>query len=256
MQQPRLRIFAGPNGSGKSTLFDSFSKKYNTGYFLNADLIEDELSQKGFLDLSEFNLELNQDDLNEFFKTKRARTLLEKSIAGNHKIDISVIENMIVDKERSTHSYEGALISSFLRHHIQKKKFDFCFETVMSHASKIDEIIEAQNNGYKTYLYFICIDDPEVNISRVENRVQKGGHNVSNDKIKSRYYNTLENLILAIENTDKCYLFDNSEDRFRFIAQVVDGKLKIEIEPNMLPNWFINYVLNYYDINSASSTLE
>lgn len=51
MQQPRLRIFAGPNGSGKSTLFDSFSKKYNTGYFLNADLIEEELTKKGFLDL-------------------------------------------------------------------------------------------------------------------------------------------------------------------------------------------------------------
>ena len=27
-----------------------------------------------------------------------------------------------------------------------------------------------KQKGYKTYLYFICIDDPEVNVSRVENR--------------------------------------------------------------------------------------
>ena len=40
MSEARLRIFAGPNGSGKSTIFDSFSKKYNSDIFLNADLIE------------------------------------------------------------------------------------------------------------------------------------------------------------------------------------------------------------------------
>lgn len=59
MSLARLRVFAGLNGSGKSTLFYSFSKKYNTGVFLNADLIENALSIKGYIDLSEFNLKLN-----------------------------------------------------------------------------------------------------------------------------------------------------------------------------------------------------
>ncbi len=247
MPQPRLRVFAGPNGSGKSTLFESFSQKYDTGYFLNADLIEKELSIKGYLDLSEYNLELNQNDLVDFFKTERAKSLIEKALRDNHKIDFSICENMIVDKEKATHSYEGALISAFLRHHLLKKRIDFCFETVMSHPSKIDELIEARESGYKTYLYFICIDDPEVNISRVENRVQKGGHNVNKADIERRYYDTLNNLMQAIENTDKCYLFDNSQDKFRLIAKTVEGKLRIEIEPEFLPNWFINYVLKYYN---------
>jgi len=193
MSEARLRVFAGPNGSGKSTLFDSFSKKYNAGVFLNADLLEKELATKGFIDLSEFNLNLTQGDLDEFLKTERAVSLIKKSVDDNHKIDFSLKENIIVDVEKETHSYEGALISSFLRHHLQEKKIDFCFETVMSHPSKIEEIKEAKQKGYKTYLYFICIDDPEVNVSRVENRVEKGGHNVSPDKISSRYYNTLNN---------------------------------------------------------------
>jgi len=254
MPQPRLRVFAGPNGSGKSTLFESFSQKYNTGYFLNADLIEKELSTKGFLDLSDYDLELDQGDLDNFFATDRAKTLIDKASNDNHKIDISLNENMIVDKEKSTHSYEGALISAFLRYHLQKKRIDFCFETVMSHPSKIDEFIEARDNGYKTYLYFICIDDPEVNISRVENRVQKGGHDVASDKIESRYYNTLENLMSAIESTDKCYLFDNSQDKFRLIAKIVENKLRLEIEPEFLPNWFINYVLKYYNMDTAANS--
>ena len=252
MPQPRLRVFAGPNGSGKSTLFESFSQKYNTGYFLNADLIEKELSTKGYLDLSDYNLSLNQGDLDDFFATDRAKTLLEKAFNDNHPIDITLSQNMIVDKEKSTHSYEGAIISAFLRYHLQKKRIDFCFETVMSHPSKIDEFIEARDNGYKTYLYFICIDDPEVNISRVENRVQKGGHDVASDKIESRYYGTLDNLMSAIESVDKCYLFDNSQDRFRLIAIVVENSLKLEIEPEFLPNWFINYVLKYFNTDSAT----
>ncbi len=68
MPKPRLRVFAGPNGSGKSTLFDSFSKKYKTGPFLNADLIEKELATKGYVDLNDYDLSLTQADLDVFLK--------------------------------------------------------------------------------------------------------------------------------------------------------------------------------------------
>lgn len=129
---------------------------------------------------------------------------------------------------------------------MQEHKIDFCFESVMSHPSKIDEIKEAKQKGYKTYLYFICIDDIEVNISRVENRVEKGGHSVSIEKISNRYYNTLNNLINMIEIVDKCYLFDNSSDEFKLISKITQGRLSIEVEPDELPNWFVNYVLKFY----------
>lgn len=246
MSQSRLRIFAGPNGSGKSTLFESFTKKYSTGFFLNPDLIQKELKTKGYIDLNDYKLNLSQNDLDIFLKSNRAKPLIKKSRNDGYKINFEIKENIIVDAEKDTHSYEGALISAFLGYELQKKGVDYCFETVMSHSSKIDDIIEAKRNNYKTYFYFICIDDPEVNISRIENRVNKGGHNVASDKVKTRYYNTLNNLIKAIELCNKCYLFDNSEDRFRLIAKINNDKLKILTEPKDLPNWFVDYVLNYY----------
>lgn len=247
MSQQRLRIFAGPNGSGKTTLFEALAENYDTGIFLNADYIEKELSTKGFIDLTKYGLGLTEQDLQSFFQTDRAKSLISKASEAKHSIDISIKENIIVDKEKDTHSYEGALISAFIRYHLQKNHIDFCFETVMSHPSKIEELIEAKKNGYKIYLYFICIDDPEVNVSRVENRVVKGGHDVSADKISSRYYNTLKNLISAIEQSDKCYLFDNSGDEFRLIAKVNnEGNLSVEVEPNKLPNWFLENVLKHY----------
>lgn len=246
MSQKRLRIFAGPNGSGKTTLFEALAENYDTGIFLNADYIKKELSTKGFIDVEKYGLNLTEDDLERFLNTDRARSLIAKSIADNHSIDISIKENIIVDGEKETHSYEGALISSFIRFHLQKEGIDFCFETVMSHPSKIDEIIEAKKNGYKIYFYFICIDDPEVNISRVENRVVKGGHDVSTEKIESRYYNTLNNLISAVQECDKCYLFDNSGQEFRLIAKINNDSMSLEVEPDKLPNWFLENVLKYY----------
>ena len=45
----RLRVFAGPNGSGKSTLFQEIRNKFNTGYFVNSDEIEQEISKKGYI---------------------------------------------------------------------------------------------------------------------------------------------------------------------------------------------------------------
>lgn len=242
----RLRIFAGPNGSGKSTLFESFSKKYQTGIFLNADNIEIELTSKGFIDLNDFGLQLTQQDLNNFLETDIAKSFLQKAKANNVEIEFSIKENVIVDIEKESHSYEGAIISAFLRSKLQEEKKDFCFETVMSHHSKIQEIKEAKKNGYKTYLYFICIDDPEVNISRVENRVEKGGHPVAEEKIESRYYNALKNLIHALEYCDKCYFFDNSGEQFSLIAKINDSKLILQTDSNDLPQWFVQNVLHYY----------
>lgn len=154
MSVPRFRMFAGPNGSVKSTLFESFSKNYNTGFFINADFIEKELATKGYIDLNDFELTLNQSDLDLFLKTDVAKSLVKKSLDTGNAINFEIINNVIVDKAKDTHSYEGALISSFLKTKLQGKKLDFSFETVMSHPSKVQSIIEAKENGYKTYLIF------------------------------------------------------------------------------------------------------
>ncbi|WP_238555435.1 hypothetical protein [Chryseobacterium sp. P1-3] len=140
----RLRIFAGPNGSGKSTLFETFQRNYKPGIFINSDVVEKEILEKGFLDLLPYGLDLTQNDLLNFYQTENAKTLLEKSQKSGHKIDIEIKENIIVDKSRDAHSYEAALITTFIRENLLKKGISYSFETVMSHSSKLDEIIEAK----------------------------------------------------------------------------------------------------------------
>jgi predicted ABC-type ATPase len=56
LSNKRLRVFAGPNGSGKSTLFDEFRKKYDPGYFINADEIGKHLAISGLIDINDLGI--------------------------------------------------------------------------------------------------------------------------------------------------------------------------------------------------------
>lgn len=240
----KIRIFAGPNGSGKSTLFHEFSKNYNTGFFINADILEKKLADSGLIDLSELGLDVSQQDLDAFKILASSQSLFHKANEAGHQIDVFVKDNFIVDASKETHSYEGAFIASFIRHMLLIQNKSFSFETVMSHTSKLDEIEHVVSLGYRAYLYFVCIDSPEVNISRVSNRIEKGGHDVAEHKIIERYYKALDNLHLAIPLCYRAYLFDNSGKEQLLLAEVYKGKM--ELKTNRLPNWFIRYVLPYY----------
>jgi predicted ABC-type ATPase len=239
----RVRIFAGPNGSGKSTLYDEFCQKYSSGFFINSDLIEKEIREKGFVDLATFNIQTNQQEFEQFLTSENAQTLLQKSKLEGNIIDVSIKDNIIIDKPKDTNSYESSLITYFIREKLFESKQSFSFETVMSHPSKVQEIQWAKSKGYKTYLYFICLDDSEVNVSRVANRVLKGGHDVKNSKIIERYPKTLDNLLSAIMIADRSFLFDNS-DEMELIAETINGELLLHKDSENLPNWFIQYVIN------------
>ncbi|WP_291116778.1 hypothetical protein [Flavobacterium sp. UBA6135] len=240
----KIRVFAGPNGSGKSTLFNEFSKNYNTGFFINADLLEKKLAETGLIDLQEMGLTASQNDLERFKALQQSQSLYQKALNEGHPIDILVKENFVVDASKETHSYEGAFIASFIRHLLITQNKSFSFETVMSHSSKIDEITNVVALGYKAYLYFVCIDSPEVNVSRVNNRVEKGGHEVPEHKIIERYFRTLNNLHTALPHCYRAYLFDNSGKEQILIAEVYKGTM--ELKTDKLPNWFIKFVLPYY----------
>ena len=114
----------------------------------------------------------------------------------------------------------------------------------MSHKAKIAEVEDLVNKDYQAYLYFVCIDDPEVNISRVINRVEKGGHQVSPQKVMERYYRTLSHLHEVLPFCYRAYLFDNSGKKQVLVAELYKGAM--ELKTDTPPQWFIDYILPYY----------
>jgi predicted ABC-type ATPase len=68
-------------------------------------------------------------------------------------------------------------------------------------------------------------------------RVETGGHDVPDDKLKGRYPRTLANLREAIPLVDEAFLFDNSSelDPFRSVLIYSAGQIVRRVAP--LPSW-------------------
>ena len=104
-----------------------------------------------------------------------------------------------------------------------------------------DLLREAQQQGYRTYLYYICTDSHLINEERVAARVSRGGHGVPEGKIAKRYISSLNLLPKAIQHSNRVYFFDNSGRSHRFIAEYEDNRL-IRVTRD-LPAWFIQTML-------------
>lgn len=118
------------------------------------------------------------------------------------------------------------------------------FETVMSSLDKVDLLRDAQRLGYRTYLYYVATEDPRINVSRVAARVQLGGHAVSEQKIRERYFRSLDYLADAIHYADRAYLFDNSGDEksLLWVAEVTGGE-RLDLRTWNVPAWVDEYVI-------------
>jgi predicted ABC-type ATPase len=233
-------MLAGPNGSGKSTL-KRFLQPEWLGVYVNPDDIEKSLMTPVGLNLTHFGISFTRqeliDDLNasDFFKTHSKVPSLDQ---------IKIENNCLIFVDYAIHSYLASTISSILRNRLTRLKKSFSFETVMSSQDKIEAMDEYGLAGARRYLYFIATDDPEINVNRVQSRVVQGGHSVPEDKIRSRYFRSLDNLYHCIQSTDRAYLFDNSQpgQNARLIAEITQGQ-SIRLVSENIPNWVDRFLL-------------
>ncbi len=236
----RLRVFAGPNGSGKSTMFEIVrTEGIKMGVYCNADDYKITINKNHSFDFDSCNIKLYKDN---FLKSLKESSLFTQMQGNDLLTKISFKDNKIIfATDYFVNDYFTSFLVSFILLNLIGQCEKFSYETVMSHPSKLDFIQKAKDHGYKVYLYFISLVDPKLNIGRVATRVQLGGHDVPTDKVESRYYRSMENLLPAIRIADKSYIFDNSYEEPKMIATVVDNEIKIFSVT--VPLWFKKYVL-------------
>jgi predicted ABC-type ATPase len=249
----RMRVFAGPNGSGKSTMYDQVKRtKVNgrpvdLGYYLNPDLIAKELREKRRFDLGIFEVDAGKDAFHRFAHAYGllGKGLTQVEFSHEHSFQGEVL---CLRHAKFVDQY-AQLVTAFLCEELIKHKRKFSFETVFSHSSKLELIQKANDAGFKVYLYFIATNDPEINKDRVKTRVKKGGHNVPAERIESRYYRSLEQLLPAVHMAYHAFMFDNSGDQ-----PVMFAEFKKAPEPTWnfgsfgsVPYWFIEAYMRRVD---------
>ena len=237
---PRLRMLAGPNGSGKSTLAQQLVDDYtvNLYKFLNADMLFAEIAQSG---VTACPFSIDNKELIDFVIRSTYPEKCKESFL-THEIYIDENDYFIFNKP-SINSYTVAMAADFFKDQYLKRKLSFSFETVFSHPAKIDILKKAQASGFRTYMYFVATEDPQVNLNRIKVRVKSGGHDVPEDKTVARYYRCLEQIKFALPYLNHAYFFDNSSTKTLYFAEYELSK-GFQLHSEMIPDWFNKFVLS------------
>ena len=135
---------------------------------------------------------------------------------------------------------KAARYATDLRYKCLNEKRDFVFETVFSSDEKLEFLRKAHESGFFIRFFFVCTNNPKINVSRITKRYLEGGHEVPISKIISRYFKSLENACEAIEFVDRAYIYDNSiEDHLpQLLFRMTEGKVFKQYTDD-IPEWAI-----------------
>jgi predicted ABC-type ATPase len=239
MAQPRFRMFAGPNGSGKTSLFKTLKNEsfIHTEVYVNADEIEQKLSQELRFNFNAYRVKVSDEDFkNHIRRSGILKKIRDKSFMSKIEIASGILKLRI--RKAELNSYIASFIASYLALKLFETRQSFCYETVLSHPSKLSFFTRAKHSGYKSYLYFIATDNLELNIERVKLRVQLGGHDVNTKKIGERYFRSLRLFKQAARLAESAFLIDNSQE-FKVMTELKNNK--VVFVDSSYPFWLKKY---------------
>lgn len=114
------------------------------------------------------------------------------------------------------------------------KGINFTQETTLSGARTVKTIKRARELDYYIRLYYVGVSSFEESISRIKNRVKKGGHNISDEDVKRRYNKRFEDLAKVLPYCNEVHFFDN-ENGFVEKAEYKNGAFITN--SGQIPKW-------------------
>jgi predicted ABC-type ATPase len=97
----------------------------------------------------------------------------------------------------------------FVRDHIERGQ-SFAVETTLRTTAAIDQARLAHQHGFLTLLRFVATDSLDVNVARVLQRAQGGGHGASERDIRAIHEAGVKNLANALAVFDRARVYDSS----------------------------------------------
>jgi predicted ABC-type ATPase len=97
------------------------------------------------------------------------------------------------------------LVNDFL-----KRGESFCQETTLAGKTVFRTIAAARSNGYKIIMHYVGVENADIAVSRVRERVKRGGHNIPEADIRRRYDISLAHFKKAVDLCDEVTVYDNT----------------------------------------------
>lgn len=139
-------------------------------------------------------------------------------------VNPDIIAKQIAPEDPSRAAFRATRIGEEQRRELLESGHSFITEGIRP---DLKLLMEAKDRGYFTRVVFVCLNSPEMNVSRVVRRVSEGGHSVPLGAVVARYPRALDSLLEAAQVADQLLLVDNTERLrpHRLIARFDKGKL-------------------------------
>ena len=99
----------------------------------------------------------------------------------------------------------------------------FTQETTLSGARTVSTAKKAKEHGYYIRLYYVGLDTATESLKRIQNRVEKGGHDIPSDDVSRRFQGRTEALQRVLPYCDEVIFYDN-ENGFVKVAEIKNNR--------------------------------
>lgn len=164
-------------------------------------------SLRNYLNLSDIQSNIDPDVLNRIYKTK---------YPNNYQIEAA---------KQALKMYDEAV----------NLGLNICLESTLAGRGTMARIKAAKADGYYTIGFYIGLNSVELNLERIAMRVARGGHDIPEDIVRRRFYESADNLVKIKDNFDMLHVIDNSEAFFSLQYSLVDKQIIYHVRN--LDNW-------------------
>jgi predicted ABC-type ATPase len=102
----------------------------------------------------------------------------------------------------------------FIADHTERR-ISFAMETTLRSGVTFEQARNARENGFRTEMYYVALDDFRRNMARVTYRAKMGGHSASQSVLFLSYERSMANLAVALlfpeSGIERLRIFDNSQ---------------------------------------------
>lgn len=156
-------------------------------------------------------------------KSTAAPALLKEALQVDNFVNADVIAQGLCAYQPEKAAIQAGRIMLERIHTLANEKANFAFETTLASRTFAMWIPKLQEQGYQFHLIFLWLQNADLAVFRVKERVKTGGHSVPEATIRRRYTVGLKNFFnLYRPLADSWQFYDNSNtNSFSLIASEV-----------------------------------
>jgi predicted ABC-type ATPase len=126
-------------------------------------------------------------------KTTASRTVLAETMGVMTFVNADVIAQGLSGFDPDNAALEASRIMLERLHALAAERTDFAFETTLAARSLAGWLRSLRETGYFVHLAYFWLNNPDLAVARVRQRVLQGGHNIPEATIRQRYTRSLQN---------------------------------------------------------------